>query len=235
MFDPRQLRRVACRDAGPRAFHDLKHRDALRKDGSSTRLRMYLYPELLRRLPPERRVWMPVAEALCSPAWRRRSSASSAQRSKKRSESRREDRHASRSRSCCATSRATNRHPQRRPDQGDHGSILSSEGRRAARHRHDLPRGRKDAKAAKRTTQMPFMPASGYAFPVVTHKELAQRGHRNRGGRRAGVDDGDLLCCREPLSSVEARARPSRAPARDSSSGLTKLPSGAVALLRCSR
>src|SRR5206468_5281941 len=51
-----------------RFYHDLKHQDAVRKDGSSTRLRMYLYPELLGRLPEaQRRVWLPVAEALCSP------------------------------------------------------------------------------------------------------------------------------------------------------------------------
>src|SRR5437763_15504440 len=37
-----------------RFYHDLKHQDAVRKDGSSTRLRMYLYPELLRS--EERRV-----------------------------------------------------------------------------------------------------------------------------------------------------------------------------------
>ncbi|HWJ39162.1 MAG TPA: hypothetical protein VNR86_10435, partial [Sphingomicrobium sp.] len=50
-----------------RFYHDLKHRDAVRKDGSSTRLRLYLYPELLRRLPPAtRKVWAPVASALCS-------------------------------------------------------------------------------------------------------------------------------------------------------------------------
>ena len=50
-----------------RFYHDLKHRDAVRKDGTSTRLRMYLYPELLARLPAEqKRMWMPIARALCS-------------------------------------------------------------------------------------------------------------------------------------------------------------------------
>jgi hypothetical protein len=50
-----------------RFYHELTHRDALRGDGSSTRLRMYFYPELLWRLPLEqRRAWMPVARALCS-------------------------------------------------------------------------------------------------------------------------------------------------------------------------
>ncbi len=50
-------------------FHDLMHQDAVKSEGGSTRLRMYLYPELLRRLPEEQsRSWLPVAEALCSPA-----------------------------------------------------------------------------------------------------------------------------------------------------------------------
>ena len=50
-----------------RYFRELHHRDAVRADGTSTRLRMYLYPELLRRLPPkERRAWMPIGRALCS-------------------------------------------------------------------------------------------------------------------------------------------------------------------------
>lgn len=50
-----------------RFYHELVHHDALRADGSSTRLRMYLYPELLWRLPArQKRVWMPIARALCS-------------------------------------------------------------------------------------------------------------------------------------------------------------------------
>src|SRR4051812_33507410 len=50
-----------------RFYHDLKHRDAVREDGTSTRLRMYLYPELVRRLPSNlRSMWLPVARALCS-------------------------------------------------------------------------------------------------------------------------------------------------------------------------
>ena len=52
-----------------RFFHDLMHQDAVRKEGGSNRLRMYLYPELLRCLPEDQgRAWLPLAEALCSPA-----------------------------------------------------------------------------------------------------------------------------------------------------------------------
>ena len=48
-------------------YHELKHQDALRDDGSSTRLRMYLYPEVLRRLPKwQQEIWTPIAQALCS-------------------------------------------------------------------------------------------------------------------------------------------------------------------------
>src|SRR5206468_8461247 len=60
---------AALLDALPdrRFYHELQHEDALQPDGHSTRLRMYLYPELLWRLPAEqRRRWLPVAKALCS-------------------------------------------------------------------------------------------------------------------------------------------------------------------------
>jgi len=51
------------------AFHPLHHRDALRADGTSTRQRLYLYPESLWRLPAaQRRIWRQVAKALCAPA-----------------------------------------------------------------------------------------------------------------------------------------------------------------------
>lgn len=53
----------------PAAFHPLHHHDAMRPDGSSTRRRLYLYPESLRRLPRgPRRIWSGVAAALRAPA-----------------------------------------------------------------------------------------------------------------------------------------------------------------------
>jgi hypothetical protein len=49
-------------------FHQLFHKDALRNDGSSTRLRLYLYRENLWRLPQaQRRVWGKVVAALSAP------------------------------------------------------------------------------------------------------------------------------------------------------------------------
>jgi hypothetical protein len=69
VLDPGSYRDLLAAMPDRRFYHDLRHRDALRKDGSSTRLRMYLYPEMLRSLPEEqKRVWLPVARALCSPA-----------------------------------------------------------------------------------------------------------------------------------------------------------------------
>jgi hypothetical protein len=54
------------------AFHPLHHRDALRGDGTSTRQRLYLYPESLLRLPTaQRRIWAQVAAALCAPELQR--------------------------------------------------------------------------------------------------------------------------------------------------------------------
>src|SRR5689334_24393173 len=67
VFEPGSYSDLLAAMPDRRFYHDLRHRDALRKDGTSTRLRMYLYPELLLRLPSEiRRIWMPVAKALCS-------------------------------------------------------------------------------------------------------------------------------------------------------------------------
>jgi len=48
-------------------YHPLFHRDAMTVDGSSTRMRMYLYPELLWRLPrAQRQIWGKISSALMS-------------------------------------------------------------------------------------------------------------------------------------------------------------------------
>jgi hypothetical protein len=50
------------------AFHPLYRHDAMRPDGTSTRQRLYLYPENLWRLPrAQRPIWRRVAAALCAP------------------------------------------------------------------------------------------------------------------------------------------------------------------------
>lgn len=52
---------------GREKFHELFHHDALRADGSSTRLRMYLYPENLWRLPrAQRQIWRKISTILMS-------------------------------------------------------------------------------------------------------------------------------------------------------------------------
>src|SRR5947209_2358976 len=67
VLDPESYQALLRALPDRRFYHQLMHQDAVRQDGTSTRLRMYLYPELLRRLPQEQRdVWMPIAEALCS-------------------------------------------------------------------------------------------------------------------------------------------------------------------------
>jgi hypothetical protein len=152
-------------------FHHLKHQDAVRKDGSSTRLRMFLYPELLNRLPEDqRRVWLPVAEALCSSAleqaFKRKFRASLEQRFGKPAEK-------------------IGMVPipiLLRDQPGYRIGIHSDVARKAITVQFYLPRDDsqcglgtifhegKDGDAAQRTTQMPFLPASGYAFPVALTK-----------------------------------------------------------------
>ncbi|WP_374307700.1 hypothetical protein [Dongia sp.] len=48
-------------------YHPLFHRDAMTPDGGSTRMRMYLYPELLWRLPRlQRQIWRQLSKSLMS-------------------------------------------------------------------------------------------------------------------------------------------------------------------------
>lgn len=69
VFSPRFYEKLLALMPARERFHDLRHKDAMRADGSSSRLRMYLYPEHLWRLPPEQRaLWRSVSDALRSPA-----------------------------------------------------------------------------------------------------------------------------------------------------------------------
>src|SRR3982751_6592817 len=59
VLDAESYRALLAAMPDPCFYHELGHLDALRPDGSSTRLRLYLYPELLWRLPAEQRqVWL---------------------------------------------------------------------------------------------------------------------------------------------------------------------------------
>jgi hypothetical protein len=154
-----------------RFYHDLKHQDAVRKDGSSTRLRMYLYPELLKRLPEhQRRVWMPVAEALCSPemelAFKRKFRSALEERFGKKVEK-----------------IGLYPIPILLRDQPGYRIGIHSDVKKKAitvqfylpadegqRHIGTIFHESNSGEGAERTTQMAFMPASGYAFPVSLTK-----------------------------------------------------------------
>ena len=154
-----------------RFYHDLKHQDAVRKDGSSTRLRMYLYPELLGRLPEaQRRVWLPVAEALCSPemelAFKRKFRRALEERFGKSVEK-----------------IGVYAIPILLRDQPGYRIGIHSDVKKKAitvqfylpaddkqRHIGTIFHESNSGEGAERTTQMRFMPASGYAFPVSLTK-----------------------------------------------------------------
>lgn len=154
-----------------RFYHDLKHQDAVRRDGTSTRLRMYLYPELLNRLPGEQRqVWQPLAEALCSPelelAFKQKFRRALEERFQKPVEK-------------------IGVYPipiLLRDQPGYRIGIHSDVKKKAITVQFYLPRDESQrhigtifhesnsGEGAERTTQMPFMPSSGYAFPVSLTK-----------------------------------------------------------------
>jgi hypothetical protein len=171
VLDPASYEALLAAMPDRRFYHDLKHRDAVRKDGSSTRLRMYLYPELLRRLPrKQKNAWLPVARALCSrqleAAFKHKFRASLEERFGKPVE-------------------RLGVYPVPillRDQPGYRIGIHSDVAKKAITVQFYLPsdgsqrgigtifhEGDRDA-GAKKTTQMPFMPATGYAFPVALTK-----------------------------------------------------------------
>ena len=154
-----------------RFYHYLKHRDAVRKDGTSTRLRLYLYPELLRSLPEDQhRAWLPIAEALCSPelelAFKRKFRDALEERFKKPVEK-------------------ISMYPipiLLRDQPGYRIGVHSDVPTKAITVQYYLPSDEsqrhigtifheaKTGEGAERTTQMAFLPATGYAFPVSLTK-----------------------------------------------------------------
>lgn len=171
VFDPESYRALLAAMPERRFYHELGHRDALRPDGSSTRLRMYLYPELLWRLPANQKsVWLPVARALCS----------------KRLE------HAFKRKFRVALENRFGKPVERiglypipillRDLPGYRIGIHSDVPTKAITVQYYLPSDGSQrqigtifhegdsGELAERTTQMPFMPASGYAFPVTAKK-----------------------------------------------------------------
>ncbi|MFL6725939.1 MAG: hypothetical protein ACJ8FS_05430 [Sphingomicrobium sp.] len=171
IFDPETYATLLAAMPDRRFYHDLKHRDAVRKDGSSTRLRMYLYPELLWRFPAElRRIWLPIAQALCSKqlelAFKRKFRAALEERFGKPAEQ-------------------IGMYPVPillRDQPGYKISIHSDVPTKAMTVQYYVPADESqqhigtifhesnEGAGAKKTTQMPFLPASGYAFPVSLTK-----------------------------------------------------------------
>ena len=152
-------------------YHDLKHQDAVRADGTSTRLRMYLYPELLRGLPePQRRVWLPLSKALCSKelelAFKRKFRRALEERFGKPVEK-----------------LGVYPIPILLRDQPGYRIGIHSDVKKKAitvqfylpsdetqRHIGTIFHESNEGEGAKRTTQMQFLPSSGYAFPVSLTK-----------------------------------------------------------------
>ena len=171
VLEPRSYETLLSAMPDRRFYHELWHQDALRSDGSSTRLRMYLYPELLRKLPTEqRRVWMPIARALCSAglqaAFKRKFRAALEQRFGKPVEKlglfpvpillRDQPGYRIGIHSDIPTKAITVQFFLPRDDSQRHIGTIFHEGDKG--------------EPAERTTQMPFMPATGYAFPVSLTK-----------------------------------------------------------------
>lgn len=171
VVDPSTYEALLASMPDRRFYHELKHQDALRKDGSSTRLRMYLYPELLQRLPEdERDAWLPVAEALCS----RELELAFKRRFRRALEAR-----------FTRPVEKIGLYPipiLLRDQPGYRIGIHSDVRKKAVTVQFYLPANEsqkhigtifhegKTGEGANKTTQMPFLPASGYAFPVALTK-----------------------------------------------------------------
>jgi len=154
-----------------RFYHELRHVDAMRSDGHSTRFRLYLYPELVKRLPAaQRAVWEPVARAFCDPrleqAFKRKFRDALEERFKKPVE-------------------RIGLYPipiLLRDQPGYRISIHADAPTKAITVQFYLPVDESqrqlgtifhegnEGELAERTTKMPFMPSSGYAFPVSLTK-----------------------------------------------------------------
>jgi hypothetical protein len=208
LFAPDVYRDMLAEMPAAYRFHQLVHRDALRPDGSSTRLRMYLYPELLRELPEsQRNVWVPVAEALCAPeleaAFKRKFSSALEDRFKKPVEQIR----------LYPIPILLRDQPGYRI--GIHADVPS----KAITVQFYLPESGaqrdigtifhdgRDGDAAARTTQMPFMPASGYAFPVSATKSWHSAAQTSDGdGERVSIML-TYYAAEEPLRRLKLRLR----------------------------
>lgn len=171
VFEPGEYEALLAAMPDQRFYHHLMHKDAVRDDGSSTRLRMYLYPELVKRLPAkQKRVWLPIARTLCSKqlerAFKHKFRAVLEERFGKPVDK-------------------VGLYPVPillRDQPGYRIGIHSDVPKKAITVQFYLPQDAsqrgigtifheaRDGEGAERTTQMQFMPATGYAFPVSLTK-----------------------------------------------------------------
>ena len=172
-----------------RFYHELRHQDALRPDGTSTRLRLYLFPELLRGLPAgQRQMWTTIAAALSSPqlesAFKRKFRNALEERFGKPVERlglfpipillRDQPGYRIGIHSDKFTKAITVQFYLPRDDSQRHIGTIFHEGQSGA--------------AAEKTTQMPFLPSSGYAFPVALTKSWhSAAATRDRDGERVSM------------------------------------------------
>jgi hypothetical protein len=177
LFSPEVYRTLLAEMPDAISFHQLVHRDALRPDGSSTRLRMYLYPELLTRLPSsQRQAWTPLARALCSrelqQVFKTKFGNALEERFRKTVDSI----------SLYGIPILLRDQPGYRI--GIHADVptkaitvqfyLPSDA--SQRHLGTIFHEGNDGERAARTIQMPFLPSSGYAFPVTAEKSWHSAG-----------------------------------------------------------
>ena len=210
LFDPPSYAALLAAMPDRRFYHDLRHRDALRKDGSSTRLRMYLYPEL-RPAPAGR-----AAQGLAADRPGRFARKELEQAFKRKFRATLEERFGK-----PAEKIGVYPIPILLRDQPGYKICIHSDvPTKAITVQFYLPRdasqrnigtifheGDRGAKA-KKTTQMPFMPATGYAFPVSLTKSWHSAAQTTEARWRAGHDDGDLLCRRQPQDVAQIPTAP---------------------------
>ena len=167
LFPPEFYRQLLSSIPSDEHFHELRHRDALRADGSSTRLRRFLYPEQIWRLPAEvRQRWLPLARLMVS--------------KELQDVFKRKFRGALEARFGCPIDKL-NFYPipiivRDLPGYriGIHSDVMKKAitvqlylpADDSQRHLGTIFHEGETGEAAQRTRQMPFMPASGYAFPV---------------------------------------------------------------------
>jgi hypothetical protein len=168
VFDPASYAGLLAAMPDRRFYGELSHVDAMRVDGTSTRLRLYLYPEMLRELPAETQsIWLPVARALCSTRLQNAFKAKFRDALEKR---------------FAKPVKQLRLYPVPillRDQPGYRIGIHSDRPTKAITVQFYLPKDEsqrdigtifhegESGAAAGRVTKMPFLPASGYAFPVT--------------------------------------------------------------------